>query len=632
MEESGHVIIVEEERPSSRLVNKRKFGMTTSASFNMSKSIMQSRYADVDPIEIDKKRTLKKIIFLLSIDSEIMKHLKRLIEYGSKAMNDKTKIFFEEKATECLEEDKMVELRDLLSSIETNEPSYTTLFSLLRFYVRSSEEKVYLEKINEELLNSFKLEEKIQEVSQKLGSQREKKTKNKAVQESVESLTREIEGLENKIEQASHKLNENIVFNDELRKRVDNLRRDRMLVNQVAERLEEDIRLKQEEIEKTIDNASQAYLQKNEVEEELRDLNHKADNLKDQFFDKVQEVNNKIHEEKDLQQFILSKEKERRTLDQLESAIIRNNRKLEEKLKNNEIMENEYNISAKKEEEIRIAFEAIEKGIGVHQPREVVDVFQDLSQRVSGTEQNIADLSSEINYLDSRINSLKEQLMGYSLKGVKYDKKSAEEAEVLLVKIEHEEKVRKQCKVQYRKLIEILKEHKEHIEKVFKTIGMDEEFLSKIRNNTFTEHNINEFIGRLEEQGMKLINKFSRLTAEQIKLEKGPSNDIEAEVEDLNNIVAYDNANIMKSQLEKIKPENYVPDDLIDTEIVLDKERPLTEDQFRQTAFSIFSSKKKLHNHHSGSPLPKRVPSAKTSKFNIKTTSSNTKLTKNSIL
>lgn len=61
MEES-HVIIVEEERPSSRMANKRKFGMTTSASFNMSKSIMQSRYAEVDPIEVDKKRTLKKII------------------------------------------------------------------------------------------------------------------------------------------------------------------------------------------------------------------------------------------------------------------------------------------------------------------------------------------------------------------------------------------------------------------------------------------------------------------------------------------------------------------------------------------------------------------------------------------
>ncbi len=61
MEES-HVVIVEEgDRPVSRVANKRKFA-ATSASFNISKSIMQSRYAETDPIEIDKKRTLKKII------------------------------------------------------------------------------------------------------------------------------------------------------------------------------------------------------------------------------------------------------------------------------------------------------------------------------------------------------------------------------------------------------------------------------------------------------------------------------------------------------------------------------------------------------------------------------------------
>jgi len=33
--------------------------------------------------------------------------------------------------------------------------------------------------------------------------------------------------------------------------------------------------------------------------------------------------------------------------------------------------------------------------------------------------------------LDKRIGSLKDQLMSYNLKGVKYDKKGAEEAEVL---------------------------------------------------------------------------------------------------------------------------------------------------------------------------------------------------------
>jgi len=45
----------------------------------------------------------------------------------------------------------------------------------------------------------------------------------------------------------------------------------------------------------------------------------------------------------------------------------------------------------------------------------------------------------------------------------------------------------------------------------------------------------------------------------------------------------------MKGQLEKVRPEITVPDELIETEVVLDKERPLTEDQFRQAAFTIFS-------------------------------------------
>ncbi len=82
--------------------------------------------------------------------------------------------------------------------------------------------------------------------------------------------------------------------------------------------MEDDIKAKQEEIERTIENASQAYLQKNEVEEELRTLNHQADALKDKFYERLEEVNHKIDEEKEFQSFVLSKEKERRTLDQLE--------------------------------------------------------------------------------------------------------------------------------------------------------------------------------------------------------------------------------------------------------------------------------------------------------------------------
>lgn len=65
----------------------------------------------------------------MTIDNDIMKNLKRLIEYGSKALNEKTKNLFEEKAVEIMDEDKLSDLRSVLSNIESNDPpSYEILF------------------------------------------------------------------------------------------------------------------------------------------------------------------------------------------------------------------------------------------------------------------------------------------------------------------------------------------------------------------------------------------------------------------------------------------------------------------------------------------------------------------------
>jgi len=65
----------------------------------------------------------------VTIDNDIMKNLKRLIEYGSKALNEKTKNLFEEKAVEIMDEDKLSDLRSVLSNIESNDPpSYEILF------------------------------------------------------------------------------------------------------------------------------------------------------------------------------------------------------------------------------------------------------------------------------------------------------------------------------------------------------------------------------------------------------------------------------------------------------------------------------------------------------------------------
>ena len=75
-------------------------------------------------------------------------------------------------------------------------------------------------------------------------------------------------------------------------------------------------------------------------------------------------------------------------------------------------------------------------------------------------ENYVKELTSEVKGLDDRIADLKGQLRSYSLKGVKHDKKNAEEAEALMKKMDIEAKKRRIYKTQYRKSIETLSEHK----------------------------------------------------------------------------------------------------------------------------------------------------------------------------
>ena len=100
-------------------------------------------------------------------------------------------------------------------------------------------------------------------------------------------------------------------------------------------RLENEIKAKQEEIERTIQHAGEAYYKKNEAEELLRNLDLQTDDQKTKFFKELKEINGKIDEGKDFQEFIFSKNKEKKELDQLEIAIVKNQKKIEEKRRHN---------------------------------------------------------------------------------------------------------------------------------------------------------------------------------------------------------------------------------------------------------------------------------------------------------
>lgn len=63
--------------------------------------------------------------------------------------------------------------------------------------------------------------------------------------------------------------------------------------------------------------------------------------------------------------------------------------------------------------------------------------------------------------------------------------------------------------------------------------------------SAITEENMIYFLGKLEEKGIEAISDYAKLIAEQLKLEKGDQPGVAQQIEDLTNIIAYENANIM---------------------------------------------------------------------------------------
>lgn len=70
-------------------------------------------------------------------------------------------------------------------------------------------------------------------------------------------------------------------------------------------------------------------------------------------------------------------------------------------------METEYKRSEKKEEEISNAFKRIKMETGIHQPKDLLSVFNNLHQKTVTLEAFVQELNKEIEDLDQKIAKVK---------------------------------------------------------------------------------------------------------------------------------------------------------------------------------------------------------------------------------
>eukprot|EP00825_Cyclidium_porcatum_P028172 TRINITY_DN304_c0_g1_i14.p1 TRINITY_DN304_c0_g1~~TRINITY_DN304_c0_g1_i14.p1 ORF type:complete len:563 (+),score=197.84 TRINITY_DN304_c0_g1_i14:535-2223(+) len=386
--------------------------------------------------------------------------------------------------------------------------------------------------------------------------------------QNCESLLREISVHENKLEIANQKLNEIVAHNNKLREKINVLRKEKNVIEDIYNKLKEELDEKKKNVEKTIKSAGEAYYNRNRAEDELKQLQEKADKQKKDFENECKELNKNIQYDRRFKSFIKSKQKEKEVLEKLEKEIELNEELIKQKKESNANIENEYQVSAKKEEEIKKAFDKIKKVTNLTESKEkesnkLLTVFIDLYQKNTIMSKFVKDLNEEVDELEKKIEEKKKEIQMYQTKGATTDNKRREMKIALTNKIQQEEKKKAILKAQYEKSIETINLIKQYLENVFSAIDVDKEEIEKLKVAAITEENMVHFLGILEKKGLDAIQEYARLIAEQLKLEKGDTPALAQQIDDLNNIIAYENANIMNYYSSANQNKLECPDELL---------------------------------------------------------------------
>ncbi|EGR31553.1 hypothetical protein IMG5_107730 [Ichthyophthirius multifiliis] len=452
-----------------RQKEKSEIKNTKNSQFGVSQYSEKSIFLGND-IESQKRRSIKKILLMSSMDKETMKILLKILQGNFKNISQEIKDKLKQNASNILDKDKQKELDALLDQLENTEQPSDVFLQIIKYYVLSPVEKSYINKIEQELKKSQELDEEIKKVQENINVEKQKKLERyrdekQGVQksnnkETCEALLREVSVHENKLEKANQKLNEIVARNNQLREKINILRKEKNVIEEIYNKLKKELADKKDNVEQTIKSAGEAYYNRNRAEEELKALQEKAEQQKQNFENEYKTLNENIQYDKRFKQFIKSKQKEKEVLENLEKQIQKNLEIIEEKKKNNKIIETEYMVSAKKEQEIKEAFERIKKETGINETKEkeskeLLNVFINLYQKNTIMSKFVKELNEEVDELERKIEEKKKEIQMYSTKGATNDNKKREMKIALTNKIQQEEKKKLYQKLNMKNLLKL---------------------------------------------------------------------------------------------------------------------------------------------------------------------------------
>merc|ERR1719460_2214482 len=168
----------------------------------------------------------------------------------------------------------------------------------------------YTRKIELEKRRIEELDKQMEIMHKKIWEQRQKMGGINASRENNQAIAKQIQILENRLDKALKKYNEALANNKRLRESIDNLRRERLVFDQIYRKLEKELAEKKKEMARIIEISNKAYEARDAAQSEMSALKAQADKEQEDFEQEWKELGKMIEQDRKMKDF-MKKEREK---------------------------------------------------------------------------------------------------------------------------------------------------------------------------------------------------------------------------------------------------------------------------------------------------------------------------------
>jgi len=377
---------------------------------------------------------------------------------------------------------------------------------------------MYTRKIELEKRRIEELDKQMEIMHKKIWEQRQKMGGVNASRENNQAIAKQIQILENRLDKALKRYNEALANNKRLRQNIDNLRRERLVFDQIYRKLEKELAEKKKEMARIIEISNKAYEARDAAQSEMSALKAQADKEQEDFEREWKELGKMIEQDRKMKDFM---KKEREKLSQQEhrgEMTVEQEQSLKKKVLRGNwgIAKDKASIHASMEkvQSYEEAFAKIQAATGISDIDELVTTFINAEDQNFALFNYVNELNGECEKLEEQIADIRQEIEKYKGQGLNTDNQRKKILKDLEERLQRTEAKAEQYEKKYEAAMKTVSALKVGIQSIFKKIGCDTPAnMEMLGNEGVTESNMMQYLGIIEQRTNEILQLYAATQA-----------------------------------------------------------------------------------------------------------------------